>query len=658
MRKPNRNRGIIPGPAGAGRRTRLGIARMVFFAACAGSLSAGDGGAGIEDPFRIGADARALGLGNAAVAFPQDPSAPLWNPAGMVVVQQRGLLLSHTELFEDVQVQAVHYIHPTLSAGTFGLGVSRIGVGGIRRIEEVGGAAGTVPVDMGEFGYWQGKLTLGYGLTLFRGISIGTNFVTHRQVMGNASATGFGMDAGVHARIRWEGSPLHNVHLGASMSNVLPARLRLGGEYETLPATLRAGIAKTLFWRGGMDRFLVLADAEQGRNRETRIHAGAEYAIANALFLRAGFDDGEPTFGAGLSLRFFQIDYATGRLGDPAFFPRSHRFSLILFLGKSIPEQRRLIEVRRQAETRRRVEQEMEEALRKRVADALSAGKRHLASADYISARLEFGSVLRDDPGHAEAKRLLDETNRLETASQLAREDQLLQETRENEARQKDLAFVSQCFQEGLAFLDKGAYSKAISRWNQALERDPENEQIRSYISRTAGVQENEVQRRIGRARQLVREQKAAEAYQVLNQARETAGDSPRLNALVSEEMKNLDEKFGFLNAYQAGVEHFEKQDYAAAAEFLRRATELDPADQKARELFRNALARSQGAPREMRRDAKDRYAQGLRAYQDGDYAGALRIWEEALVIEPNNVKIIEAIQGARARLQTFQKNK
>jgi tetratricopeptide (TPR) repeat protein len=654
MRKPHRQRGTAG--AFSGRRTRIGIAWLVCMAACARGLYAQAGGAGIEDPFRIGADARTLGLGNAAVAFPQDPAAPLWNPAGMVVVQQRGLLLSHTELFEDVQYQAVHYIHPTLSAGTFGLGVSRIGVGGIRRIEEVGGAAGTVPVDLGEIGYWQGKLTLGYAVTLFHGISLGTNFVTHRQVLGNASATGFGMDAGIHTRIRWEGTPLHNVYLGASMSNALPARLRLGTEYETLPPTIRAGIAKTVFWRGGQDRLLLLADAEQGRNRETRIHAGAEYAIANALFLRAGFDDGNPTFGAGLSLRFFQIDYATGRIGDPAFFPRSHRFSLILFLGKSIPEQRRLVEVRRQMETRRRVEQEMEEALRKRVADALTAGKSHLASADYLNARLEFGAVLRDDPGHVEAKRLLEETNRLESATMQAREEQLLQETRENEARQKDLAFVSQCFKEGLAFLDKGAYSKAIARWNQALERDPANEQIRSYIGRAAGIQEGEVQRRIGRARQLVREENAAEAYQVLNQARESAGDSPRLNSLVSEEMKNLDEKFGFLNAYQAGVERFEKQDFAGAAQFLQRATELEPANQKARELYRNALARSQGAPKEMRRDAKDKYAQGLRLYQDGDYAGALRIWEEALVIEPNNVKIIEALQGARARLETFQK--
>jgi tetratricopeptide (TPR) repeat protein len=656
MKKPNRHRGAAG--AVSGRRIRFGIVCLVWMSFAGREASAQNGSGGADDVFRIGADARTLGLGNAAAAFPQDPSASQWNPAGMVVVQQRGLLLSHTELFEDVQYQAVHYIHPTLSAGTFGIGVSRVGVGGIRRISEIGGGSGSVPVDLGEISYWQGKLTLGYAATLFHGLSLGTNFVVHRQVLGDASATGFGMDAGVHYRLRREGSLFHNLYFGASLSNALRPRLRLGTEYETLPSTLRAGAAKAFYTRGGQDRFMLLADAERGEDRRTRIHAGAEYAIANAVFLRAGLDDGQATFGGGLSLRYFQIDYATGRFGDPAFFPRSHRFSVILVLGKSIPEQRRLIEVRRQADTRRRIDQEMQESLRKRVTDALAAGKTHLAAADYLNARLEFGAVLREDPSNAEAKRLLEETGRLETASQRAREEQMIAETRANESRQKDLAFVSQCFQEGLAFLDKGAYSKAIERWNQALERDPANEQIRNYVSRAAGIQEGEVQRRIGRARQLMREEKAAEAYQALNQAKEAAGDSPRLSALVAEEMKSLDEKFGFLNAYQAGVERFEKQDFAAAAQFLQRAVELQPADQKARELYRNALARSQGAPREMRRDAKEKYAQGLRLYQDGDYSGALRIWEEALVIEPNNIKIIEAIQGARSRIETFQKNK
>jgi hypothetical protein len=79
------------------------------------SLFGQAGGSGVEDLFRIGTDSRTMALGNAAAAFPQDPSGFLWNPAGTVVVQQKSILFSHTTLFDDVQYQSINYA-PTPSA--------------------------------------------------------------------------------------------------------------------------------------------------------------------------------------------------------------------------------------------------------------------------------------------------------------------------------------------------------------------------------------------------------------------------------------------------------------------------------------------------------------------------------------------------------------
>jgi tetratricopeptide (TPR) repeat protein len=638
-----------------------GIGLVLWYLGADSVLFAQNGNAGVEDMFRIGADARTMALGNAAAAFPQDPSGFLWNPAGTVVVQQKSILFSHTTLFEDVQYQSINYAHPTLSAGTFGLGVSRIGIGGIRNYEDVGGGNGSagIPVDMGEISYWWGKLTLAYGATLGKGLSLGTNFVVHRQVMGTASSYGFGMDAGVHYRIRYEGSILDNIYFGASMTNALPARLKLGTQFETLPRTLRIGAAKIFYIRGNQDRFLLIVDGERGQYRKTVFHAGAEYVFQNAVFLRAGADDGKLTFGGGLSLRYFQIDYATGRFGDdPAYFPRSHRFSLIFNIGKSIPEQRRLNDVKRQIEMQRRVDLEMAEARKNRIDAGLKAGREFFDSGDYFRARLELGAVLKEDPENKEASQLLEQTNVKERAFQEERERQLLQETRANESRQKDLAFVNQCFQEGLAFLEKGAYPKAIERWNQALQRDPSNSQITSYISRARVELENEIQKLLGRARQLIRQENQSEAYQVLRQAKELAVDSPKLTDELAAEMKNLDEKFGFLNAYQAGVQRYENKDYVSASQFFQRALELDPKNDKAKELYRNAQARAKGLTKEMGRDTKEKYSQGLRLYQEGNYSGAIAIWEEAFKMDSTNVKILEAIQGAKSRLNSYKKNK
>jgi tetratricopeptide (TPR) repeat protein len=631
-----------------------GILHFLFVCLMSHPAWTQEGDAGVENPFGIGEDARALGLGNAAVAFPQDPSAFLWNPAGMVVVQQKSLLLSYTTLFEGVQYQALNYTHPTLSAGTFGFGISRIGIGGIRQMD----FENNVPVDLGEIDYWWGRLTLAYGATVFRGFSLGANFTVHRQVLGNASCFGFGMDAGFHYQFHRDGSMLNNLYFGGAMTNAVPARLRLGTRFETMPYAYRLGSAKLFYLRDRSDRWLFAADMEKNQFSKPKWHFGTEYAFQNCVFARAGLDDGNATFGGGIRLRYFQIDYATGRFGDPAFFPRSHRFSLILFIGKSISEQRRVIEARRQREVQKKIEQEMEEARQNRIQAGLKAGKDYFAGGDYFKARLEFGSVLKEDPENQEAKQLLAETDKQEQEIQKAREQQLLNETRENEAKQKDLAFVHKCFQEGLAFLDKGAYLKAIERWNQALERDPANSQIQNYIARAKDILETEVHKLLARARQLMRQENASEAYPVLQQAKEMAGDYPKLSDEISAEMKNLDEKFGFLNAYQAGVQRYEQKDYASSAQFFQRALELNPNNDKIKELYRNARARAQGLTKEMSRDTKEKYTEGLRLYQQEKYQEAVRIWEEALQSDPNNIKILEAIEGAKARIEEFNKAK
>jgi tetratricopeptide (TPR) repeat protein len=625
------------------------------------SLSAQTAEAGVEDLFRIGADARTMALGNSAAAFPQDPSAFLWNPAGMVVVQQKSLLLSHTTLFEDVQYQGISYIHPTLSAGTFGLSVSRIAVDGIPRFIDTGGGTSSTSVSdyRGDISYWWGKMTLAYAATLYKGFSFGTNFVVHRQELGSASSYGFGMDAGLHYRIHREGSLLNNLYFGASMTNALPARLKLGSQFETFTRTIRYGMAKIFYIRGEQDRLLLMADQEKSEYRKPIIHAGIEYAFQNTVFLRAGVEDGQMTFGGGISLRYFQIDYATGRFGDnPEYFPQNHRFSLIFIIGKNLQEKRRLIEARRQLEMQRRVELEIAEARQRRIQDGIKAGKDFFTAGDFFRARLEFGGVLKEDPQNAEAQSLLDQTNMQEQTLQKEREQQLLKETRENESKQKDLAFVNQCFQEGLTLLDRGIYQKAIERWNQALERDPSNAQIQSYISRARGVLEAEVQKLLARSRQLIQQENQSEAYQVLRQAKEMAGDSPKLANDITAEMKNLDEKFGFLNAYQAGVQRYEDKDYASAAQFFQRALELEPKNDKVKELHRNAQVRVKGLTKEMGRDTKGKYSQGLRLYQEGNYTGAIAVWEEALKMDSTNVKILEAIQGAKSRVEVYNRRK
>ena len=605
-----------------------------------------NGEGGVESPFSIGVGARALALGNAGAAFPDDPSAFVWNPAGMTVVLQKRVGFSLTTLFEGTQYMFLGHVHPTLTAGTFGMGVAYIGTEGVIRTEEVRG----VPVDLGELDYYWGKLTLAYALTPIKGLSVGVNFHVNRQVLGFYSTNGVGVDAGIHYRLPIDKGILKDLYFGGVWFNVLPPRMKLGITAEKVPHNLRAGMAKVFHLRNGTDRWIFLADVEKGEYKSYRYHAGTEYAFGNMVFLRVGVDNGELCFGGGLRWWNFQLDYATSRIADPEFFPRSHRFTLVAYIGKSIPEQKRILEEMRRQEVQARIRERMEADRQRRISEGLRAGKEFLEKGEHFNARLEFSRVLREDRENQEARELLDQTTREEQALQQQREDQLLQEARASERRERDNAFIQQRFNEGLEFLSKGDFQKAIDKWKQALERDPENPQINSYIQQAEAELANEVNRLVARANQLVRQENISEAYKVLDRARDQTVGNQELHERVLRYIRTLDRHVDFLTNYQEGQQRYSKGDYEGAASSLQKALEYNPEHERAKELYRNALARSKEKKLDMAPEVKDLWVRGGMLYLDGRYEEAIQVWEEALKLDPHNVKILDSIDGAKKR--------
>lgn len=632
-------------------------ARIIFIVwffslwVCSEIIHAQEGEAGVESPFSIGVGARALGLGNAAVAFPSDPSAFYWNPAGMAVVEQKALGLSLTTFFEGTQYNFIGYVHPTIAAGIFGLGVERIGTGGIRHTENVRG----MPVDMGELSYWWGKLTISYAVTVIKRLTVGINFNMNRQVLGFYSTNGFGADFGIHYAFPQKGI-MRNLFIGCAMSNALQPRLKLGTVAEIIPYNIRAGLAKLIFFREHKDRCLFLVDFDKGKYKKLRSHLGTEYIWKGLLSLRAGFNNGEITFGGGLRYNNFQLDYGTGRIADPTFFPRSHRFSLIFYFGKSVLEQKQQKEEERRREIQRRLQEQMEANRQKRIREGLKAGKEYMDKGDYFNARLEFSRVLREDRENAEAQKFLKLTTEKEQQLQRKREEELLRQDREKEKRQRDNAFVNKRFTEGLAAMEKGDFQKAIEKWKEALERDPTNPQINTYIKKAKIELGNEVNRLIARAKQLVRQENLSEAYKVLDRAKSQTVGNPELHNKVLTQIKNLDRVVNFLSNYQEGVQRYEKGDYKNAARFFKNALQFDPNNTRAREFYRDSVARSQGKRQVMSEEVKKKYYRGISLYRDGHYEEALKVWEEALKLDPNNLKLLDAIEGVKKKIEAYKK--
>ncbi len=634
------------------------LLKYIFFfiiglAIYSGELFAQDGEAGLETPFSIGAGARALGMGNASVAYANDPSAFFWNPASMILVDQKGTALSMTTLFEGTQYHFIGYVHPTMTSGTFGFGLVRIGTGDIPNYDYDRGVA----VQYGNFDFWWARMMLSYAKNVWGGLSLGINFTASRQVMLENSANGFGVDVGAHYQTFAKEGFFSNIHLGINYVNAIRPRLRLGTKSESLPSMFRFGFAKGFYIGGEKNQWFFLGDVEKWESRKARYHFGTELILSRIIFLRIGHDGKEMTYGGGLRYRLFQLDYAFSQIGDPKYFSPSHRFTLVFYIGRSVSQQKAYLEARQQEEIKKTIDARMEADRRKRIIEGLQAGKEYLGRGDYFNARLEFSRVLRDDAGNVEAKQLLEMTTQKEQEMQKTREEELLRDAREKEQRLRDNIFVNQRFNEGLEALEKGDFRKAIDKWTQALERDPENPQINTYIQKAKSELEGEINRMIVKASQLVRQENVSEAYKVLEQARDQAEGNPQIQNKVSSEIRRLDNTVNFMTNYQAGLQQYRKGEYEGATKFFEKALQYQPDNERVRELYRNALARSKGHKHEMEGEAKNKFYQGIQLYRDGRYEEALKAWEEALKFDPQNVKILEAIDGAKKKLETFKKN-
>ena len=261
-----------------------------------------------------------------------------------------------------------------------------------------------------------------------------------------------------------------------------------------------------------------------------------------------------------------------------------------------------------------------------------------------------------EDPGHPEAMRLLDEAKEKEKTKQKETEEKLLQEGRLQEQAAQEDQFVNQKVNDGVASLEKGEYRKAIETWQSALEKYPDNEQLQTYIKNAEAALENEVNRQVAVSRQRAAQEKIAEAYQILESAKaQTLPETP-LRQQVDREIQRLQRKLNFLTNFQAGLQLYSQGDYASSVGFFKKALDYEPNHKRAKELYRNAIARSTPVEEtKVEGDVQPLFNEGVQLYRLGRYEEALKVWEKALEIDPTDVSILKAIEGVQRKLQTYK---
>jgi hypothetical protein len=297
-----------------------------------------------SEVLNIGVGARALGMGGAFVGAASDSTAAYWNPAGLALVDDVEVATIHATKSGIQSYDFVNCAVNTHKAGTYAISYIRLATGDIPY------TTADSPDVKGYFDYADNVLLLSGGWHVMKNFAFGISAKLLRSGTSGAygsSATGYGADLGFLYKpvrqlgiglsirdftggsyMKWTDSPSQptykinpSMKVGASYTTELGKRVVSQG--TKIPVS-------TLSVNFDVDTLYL----SKGLNTS---HLGFEYWYRQFAALRGGFQtDGfnfnkdyfTPTFGVGVWVYLFEIDYAFAKyeISDTSYLSVITRF--------------------------------------------------------------------------------------------------------------------------------------------------------------------------------------------------------------------------------------------------------------------------------------------------------------------------------------------
>jgi len=301
---------------------------LALLPAAAPALFAADEGVSGAQFLRIGAGAEAAALGDTGAVISGAQSL-FYNPAGLNGVSGAELSFSYVNWIMNTGYSSLAVAKKGLG-GAYGLGINYLSVPSIDKYDKNGNQ---VP---GGYSAMDMVATLGYSRELVAGLCGGVNVKYLSSKLDSDGASAAAADAGV----KYSAVP-DALDLGFVVQN-LGGSLKYGSEGDQLPLNFKLGGRYSFRFvddTDGKKDVALLADVNQLRDAGIYGNFGADFSVhyANGSYfsLRGGYrtdmkdSGGGASFGLGVGMRTYSIDYAYSPRGD---LGAAHRFSVTLLL--------------------------------------------------------------------------------------------------------------------------------------------------------------------------------------------------------------------------------------------------------------------------------------------------------------------------------------
>jgi hypothetical protein len=290
---------------------------IIALSVLASTVWAGTNGGTAGAFARIGAGARARGMGNAFVAVAQGAAAVYFNAGALPYQTRREFSATTLKMALDRRLDYLAFsapIHPKPAGnkkpvnGGVGIGWLHASVGDIDSRDFDGNPLPMINMSSNQF-------LFGFGIEFHEKFGAGVTAKVVYETYGkigtddkSVNGDGFGIDAAAFSR------PIEHLTVGAQIKDIGTKTTWNTANYwsqgtskiDKWPAMYRVGAA---YERWGLTGAL---DVESSAEKETKLHAGAEYLYPvsekQSVAGRIGYDAGSPTFGLGIGFRIWKLE--------------------------------------------------------------------------------------------------------------------------------------------------------------------------------------------------------------------------------------------------------------------------------------------------------------------------------------------------------------